>query len=161
EALDQYAAVALFVQRAQAVQPRFRLTSANARTIAEICVQLDGLPLALELAAARSKLFSPQELLARLAHPLDLLTAGPQDSPERQQTLRATITWSYQLLDAQEQRLFQQLAAFVGGCTLEAAVTVCAEAEESPGAFFERVISLVDKSLLQIIQQEGEASRLV
>lgn len=160
EALAQYAAILLFLQRAQAVKPGFRLTSTNAHTIAQICVRLDGLPLALELAAARIKLLSPQELLARLEHPLEVLTGGPHDLPDRQQTLRHTILWSYQLLDAQEQRLFQQLVVFVGGCTLDAAQAVCAALDKNAASFFERVISLLDKSLLQTIQQEGEESRL-
>ena len=163
EALAASPAVALFVQRAQAVRPTFQLTEANARAIAEICVRLDGLPLALELAAARSKLLSPQELLVRLSHRLEVLTGGPQDLPRRQQTLRNTILWSYQLLDAQEQRLFRRLSVFAGGCTLEAAAAVCAalDGDEGAGHILERVSSLLDKSLLQAIQQEGKESRLV
>src|SRR5215831_5732512 len=120
EALSKYAAVALFLQSAQAARPDFQLTPANTRTIAEICVRLDGLPLAIELAAPRVKLLSPQALLTRLAHRLQVLTSGAQDAPIRQQTLRNTLAWSYDLLDAQEQRLFRRLSVFVGGCTLEA-----------------------------------------
>jgi len=163
EALAASPAVALFVQRAQTVRPTFQLTEANARAVAEICVRLDGLPLALELAAARSKLLSPQELLARLAHRLEVLTGGPQDLPIRQQTLRNTILWSYQLLQAQEQRLFRRLSVFAGGCTLEAAEAVCAalDGDEGAGHLLECVTSLLDKSLLQTIQQEGKESRLV
>lgn len=162
EALAQYPAVALFLQRAQAVRSDFRLTPLNAAAIAEICVRLDGLPLALELAAARMKLFSAQELLAQLEHPLAVLTGGPQDLPVRQQTLRNTIQWSYQLLNAQEQCLFRRLSVFAGGCTLEAAQAVCAAlaGTERVGQFLECVASLLDKSLLQIIQQEGKESRL-
>lgn len=121
QALAQVAAVHLFVERAQAIQSAFQLTAANARIIAEICVRLDGLPLAIELAAARSKLLPPQALLQRLSHRLDLLTGGPRDLPTRQQTLRNTIQWSYDLLTDQEQRLFRWLSIFVGGCTLQAA----------------------------------------
>ena len=162
-ALAASPAVALFVQRARAVRPTFRLSEANARTIAEICVHLDGLPLALELAAARSKLLSPHELLARLSHRLEVLTGGPQDLPERQQTLRNTILWSYQLLDEEEQRLFQRLSVFAGGCTLEAAAAVCAalDQDKRAGHLLERVTSLVDKNLLETIQQEGKESRLL
>ncbi len=118
--LSQYAAVALFVQRAQAVKPDFDLTEANAQAIADICRHLDGLPLAIELAAARIKLLPPRALLQRLTHPLDVLTGGVKDAPERQQALRNTIAWSYRLLDAAEQRLFRRLSVFVGGCTMEA-----------------------------------------
>src|SRR5438270_7274004 len=120
EVLAQYAAVALFLARARAVRPEFQLTKANARAIAEICARLDGLPLAIELAAVRTKLFSPQALLARLEHRLAVLTSGVRDAPTRQQTLRDALAWSYDLLPAQEQRLFRWLAVFVGGCTLEA-----------------------------------------
>jgi predicted ATPase/transcriptional regulator with XRE-family HTH domain len=163
EALAESPAVALFVQRAQAVQPSFRLTEANAPAVAQICVRLDGLPLALELAAARIKLLSPQELLTRLSHRLEVLTGGPQDLPERQQTLRQTILWSYQLLQAQEQRLFQRLSVFAGGCQLQAVEAVCTAlaGSESAGHILENVTSLLDKSLLQTIQQEGKETRLV
>jgi predicted ATPase/transcriptional regulator with XRE-family HTH domain len=163
EVLASCPAVVLFLQRAQAVRPTFQMTEANARAIAEICVRLDGLPLALELAAARSKLLSPQELLARLSHRLEVLTGGPQDLPLRQQTLRNTLLWSYQLLQAQEQRLFRRLSVFAGGCTLQAAEAVCAalDGDEGAGHILERVTSLLDKNLLQTIQQEGKESRLV
>src|ERR1051326_6450787 len=125
EALSRYAAVALFVSRAQATKPTFHLTATNTHAVAEICVQLDGLPLAIELAAARSKLLPPQALLPRLEHRLTLLTSGGQDAPVRQQTLRNTLAWSYDLLSPQEQRLFRQLSVFVGGFTLEAVEAVC------------------------------------
>ena len=162
EALAASPAVALFLQRARAVRPSFHLSEANARAIAEICVRLDGLPLALELAAARSKLLSPHELLGRLSHRLEVLTGGPQDLPLRQQTLRDTIAWSYQLLDAREQRLFRQLSVFSGGWTLEAAEAICnpLEREKGAGHFLEHITSLLNKSLLQAIQQEGKESRL-
>jgi predicted ATPase len=107
----------LFVERAQAVRPDFALTEANAPAVAEICHRLDGLPLAIELAAAHSKLFAPAALLERLSNPPALLRGGPRDLPARQQTLGATIDWSYNLLPAREQTLFTRVAAFVGGCT--------------------------------------------
>jgi predicted ATPase len=118
-------AVMLFAERAGAVDPSFALTDANAAMLAEICRRLDGLPLAIELAAARSRLLSPQVLLARLDRRLQLLKGGARDLPARQQTLRAMIDWSYDLLEAGERALFARLAIFVGGCTLEAAEAVC------------------------------------
>ncbi len=165
EALSQYASVALFLQRARALKPEFHLTSTNARAIAEICVRLEGLPLAIEMAAARIKQLPPQALLARLEHRLQVLTSGPQDVPVRQQTLRNTLAWSYDLLDLQEQRLFRRLSIFVGGCTLEAAEAVCAALGNGDGhavaAVFDGVTSLIDKSLLLQTEQEGEEPRFV
>jgi predicted ATPase/DNA-binding CsgD family transcriptional regulator len=120
EALSHYAALSLFVQRAQAIKPDFQLTEANARTIAEVCTRLDGLPLAIELAAARTRLLSPQALLARLSRRLEVLTGGAHNVPDRQQTMRATIAWSYHLLTPQVQQLFRSLSVFAGGCTLQA-----------------------------------------
>jgi predicted ATPase/class 3 adenylate cyclase len=152
ERLTQYDAVALFVVRAQAVRADFAVTDANAPAIAEICVRLDGLPLAIELAAARSKLLSPQALLARLEQRFELLTGGPRDLPTRQQTLRATIDWSYDLLGAEDRELFAGLAVFVGGCTLEAAEAVTGAAGLLTG-----IATLVDNNLLrQEEQPDGE-----
>ncbi|OLE34685.1 MAG: hypothetical protein AUG45_03795 [Ktedonobacter sp. 13_1_20CM_3_54_15] len=161
--VSHYAAVALFTQRAQAINPAFQVTPANARTIAEICVRLDGLPLAIELAAARVKLFPPQALLARLDQRLQVLTSGTRDAPVRQQSLRNTIAWSYDLLNAEEQRLFRRLSAFVGGCTLQAIEAVCVALDKSNegGRVLDGVASLIDKSLLQQTEQEGEEPRLV
>src|SRR6266481_1821835 len=124
EELLHYAAVALFVQRAQAVKPQFVLSEDNAAAIVQICIRLDGLPLALELAAAWSKLLPPQALLGRLNRRLAVLMRGRQDAPTRQQALRDTISWSYDLLNPDEQHCFRRLAIFVGGCTLEAAEAV-------------------------------------
>jgi predicted ATPase/DNA-binding CsgD family transcriptional regulator len=161
--LSQSAAVALFIERTQAVKPDFQMTNANARAIAEICARLDGLPLAIELAAARSKLLPPEALLRRLQHRLQILTSGARDVPARHQTLRNTIQWSYDLLSPQEQRLFRQLSVFVGGCSLEAGETVCAAPDDSDGTgqILDEMASLIDKSLLQQIEQEGDEPRLV
>ena len=161
QTLAQKASVHLFVLRAQAIQPAFALTAANARTIADICVRLDGLPLAIELAAARSKLLPPQALLTRLSHRLQVLTGGPRDLPSRQQTLRNTLQWSYDLLSQQEQRLFRWLSIFVGGCTLEAAEAVCQGDSDQASSVLEGVASLLDKSLLQQTEWEGEQPRLL
>jgi predicted ATPase len=140
-------AVALFVERARAVDPRFAVTDENAAALADICRRLDGLPLAIELAAARSKLLSPQALVSRLERRFELLQGGPRDLPVRQQTLRATIDWSYALLDAGEQSLFARLAVFAGGCTLEAAEAVCG-LEDGPDVLT-GLAALIDKNLLQ------------
>jgi predicted ATPase/DNA-binding CsgD family transcriptional regulator len=163
EELSQLASVHLFLLRTQAIQPAFHMTAANARAIAEICVQLDGLPLAIELAAARSKLLPPQALLVRLTHRLLVLTGGAQDLPARQQTLRNTLQWSYDLLTVEEQRLFRWLSIFVGGCTLEAAEAVCqaGQSGDQASSVLEGVASLLDKSLVQQTEQEGGEPRLV
>jgi len=159
--LSQYEAVALFIQRARAVKSDFQVTNATAPAVAEICVRLDGLPLAIELAAARSKLFPPQTLLDRLGQRLVVLTSGALDAPARQQTLRKTIQWSYDLLSAQEQRLFRLLSVFVGGCTLEAVEAVCAELGDAIPSVLDGVASLIDKNLIQQTTQEGEIPRLM
>jgi predicted ATPase/DNA-binding CsgD family transcriptional regulator len=144
ETLMQYPGIALFVQRAQASQPNFKLTSENASAVTEICARLDGLPLAIELAAARIKLLPPLAMLRQLQEsPLQMLTGGARDLPARQQTLRGTIEWSYDLLNADEQRVFRWLSVFVGGCTLEAAVKVMGQQ-----ASLDNLDSLVNKSLL-------------
>src|SRR6266700_574264 len=161
EILSLLAVVRLFVLRAQAVQPNFALTAANARTIAEICARLDGLPLAIELAAARIKLLPPLALLRRLSRRLVVLTGGARDLPIRQQTLRNTIQWSYDLLSQGEQRLFRWLAIFVGGCTLEAAEAVCQPAGDHTLYVLDGIESLLNKSLVQQTVQEGEEPRIV
>lgn len=146
--LARYAAIALFVRRAQAVNPTFALTPQSARAVAAICVRLDGLPLAIELAAARIKLLSPQALLARLESSLSLLTRGAVDLPEQQQTMRHAISWSHALLTAAERELFRRLAIFAGGWTLEAAEAICAEAGEQGASVLDGLAALVDKSLV-------------
>jgi predicted ATPase/class 3 adenylate cyclase len=152
--LGRYEAVELFVLRAQAVKPGFTLTAANAESVVRICLHLDGLPLAIELAAARTRLFSPDALLPRLASRLKLLTGGARDVPVRQQTLRGTIDWSYGLLETREKELFGSLAVFVGGCTLEAAEAVCADPDD--GDILDALSSLVEKSLVR--QEESSAT---
>jgi predicted ATPase/class 3 adenylate cyclase len=147
--LPQYAAVALFIERALDVKPDFAVTNDNAPAVAEICHRLDGLPLAIELAAARIKLFPPAMLLARLESRLKELVDGPVDLPARQRTLRDAITWSYDLLNESEQRLFRRLAVFGGGCTLEAVERVCSAIGGLGLDVAEGIASLVDKSLLQ------------
>src|SRR5262245_9182852 len=158
--LGRYEAVSLFVERARAADPGFALTDANATAIAGICRRLDGLPLAVELAAARVRLLAPPAMLARLAsalRALPLLTGGPRDAPVRQQALRDTIGWSYRLLDDPERRLFRRLAACVGGCTLEAAEALCRDAGPELDAL-EGIASLVDKSLVHRLADAGSAS---
>jgi predicted ATPase/class 3 adenylate cyclase/DNA-binding CsgD family transcriptional regulator len=149
ERMTQYEAVQLFIERAQAAKSDFSVTNENAPAVAEICARLDGLPLAIELAAARARLLSPQAILARLAHRLKLLTGGARDLPVRQQTLRDTIAWSYELLDASERMLFARLAVFAGGCMLVAAEAVCDVKRELPMDMLDGLASLVDKSLLK------------
>jgi predicted ATPase/class 3 adenylate cyclase len=155
EALTQYAAVALFIQRAMAVKPDFKVTNANAPAIAEICARLDGLPLAIELAAARVKLLPPEALLSRLDRRLKVLTGGARDVPARQQTLRGAIEWSYNLLEPAEQELFARLSVFSNGCTVEAAEAVCDAEGDLDVEVLDGLSSLVDKSL---IRQEEPAT---
>jgi predicted ATPase/Tfp pilus assembly protein PilF len=155
EALTQYAAVALFIARAQQVKHDFAVTHETAPAVAEICWRLDGLPLAIELAAARSKLLAPQALLARLSRRLPTLTGGARDLPARQQTLRGTIDWSYNLLSSDEQALFARFSVFVGGCTLQAAEAVCVAGSTLGLDILDDLASLLDKSLLR--QEENPA----
>lgn len=164
ESLSQCAAVALFMERARATKPNFLLTDANAHAIADICIRLDGLPLAIELAAARMRLLSPQQLLERLGQSLQVLSGGPKDLPERQQTLRNTIKWSYDLLNTGEQQLFRRIAVFVGGCSLEAIESVSDSISRALGEetinVLDACISLLDKHLLQQREQQGGNSLL-
>jgi len=164
EALAQYAAVALFLQQARAMQPGFQLTQANVRAVAEICVQLDGLPLAIELAAARIRLLPPQALLGRLSQRLAVLTSGPRNLPVRQQTLRNTLTWSYDLLAHEEQQVFRWLSVFVGDWTLEAAEAVVnthRPPDRASVSVLDAVASLLDTSLLVQVGKPGEEPRLL
>jgi predicted ATPase/transposase/DNA-binding XRE family transcriptional regulator len=159
DSLAQIAAIKLFVQRARAIKPNFALTAANARDVAAICTHLDGLPLAIELAAVRVKLFTPHALLQRLDNRLSLLTHGARDLPPHQQTLRSAIAWSYDLLDADEQTLFARLGIFVGGCSIEAAAAVCEMADDDhQSAIVDGLATLVDHSLLrQVTGADGDA----
>jgi predicted ATPase/DNA-binding CsgD family transcriptional regulator len=159
--IAQSAAVTLFVQRASAIKPGFSLGDANAAVIAAICTRLDGLPLAIELAAARSKLLPPEALLAQLQHRLTVLVGGPRDLPARQQTLRGTIAWSYDLLDQAEKILLRRLAVFVGGCTLEATETVCNAGRDLEIDTLDGVARLVDKSVLRQEEQADSEPRLL
>ncbi len=154
ERLTQYEAVRLFVERALAVKPDFQVTNDNAPAVAEICVRLDGLPLAIELAAARVRLLPPQAMLARLENKLKMPTGGARDLPTRQQTLRGAIDWSYDLLDEGEKALFRRLSVFVGGRSLEAAEAVCNPEGDLPIDVVDGMLALVDKSLLR--QEEGK-----
>lgn len=147
EAVIQFEAVNLFVDRLQSIQPDIEFTEEDIQIIAEICVALDGLPLALELASARFKILSLQNILERLNNRLGLLTSGLRDMPSRQQTLRGTIDWSYDLLEDCEKQLFANLAVFRGGCTLEAVEAVCAE-DVPLDEILDGLASLVDKSLI-------------
>src|SRR5215211_4869243 len=153
EALSHYDAVKLFIERAEAAKADFSITNENAPAVAEICARLDGLPLAIELAAARVKLLPPRAMLGRLGRRLKLLSGGARDLPERQRTLRGAIEWSHNLLDEGEKTLFARLAIFSGGRTLEAIEAVCDAQGDLPMDAFDGVSSLVDKSLLT--QEEG------
>jgi predicted ATPase len=155
--LSQYAAVELFIQRAQAVNPDFSVDDSNAPALAEICYRLDGLPLAIELAAAKIKMFTPQGLLNRLEHRLDLLNSGTRDLPERQRTLRGAIDWSFNLLTEKEKCLFRRLSVFVGGFTLEAAETICNIEGDMADYLDDCLASLIDNNLLIHLKgEEGE-----
>lgn len=152
EQLGRYEGIRLFMQRAQAANSRFTITTENAPAVIELCQRLDGLPLAIELAAARVSLLPPEAVLARLGNRLGLLTDGARDLPHRQRTLRATLDWSYDLLSIAERSLFARLAVFVGGWTLEAAQAVCDVGDEAE--VLQHVSALVDKSL---VQQQGSS----
>lgn len=154
QTMARYGAVALFLDRAREMQPALQLTEMNAPLIADICRRLDGLPLALELAAARLKLLSLSALLERLEHRLSVLTGGPRDLPLRQQTLRDTVAWSYDSLSQEEQRLFRLLAIFAGGCTLEAIEQVSYALGSESVLVLDEVTSLVNKHLLYQVEQD-------
>jgi predicted ATPase/class 3 adenylate cyclase len=155
--LSEYAAVALFAQRATGVDPDFSITDENAPAVAEICAGLDGLPLAIELAASRIRLLSPSDMRDRLQHRLALLTGGARDLPSRQRTLREAIGWSYDLLEGDEQTLFSRLATFVGGWTVEAAEAVANPGRELGVETLDGLGSLMDKSLVR--REHGDDTR--
>jgi predicted ATPase/DNA-binding CsgD family transcriptional regulator len=159
EETARYEAVDLFAERARAARPDFRIDGSNATVVAEICLRLDGLPLAIELAAARVKLLPPEALLARLERRLPLLSGGPRDLPARQRTLGDTIRWSYELLDGDDQQLFRSLSAFDGGCTLAAIEAVGGPGGGGPEVL-DIVTSLVDKNLLRRVEQQDGGVRL-
>ena len=151
--------MSLFVERAHSVAPGFELTDANAGAVAEICRRLDGLPLAIELAAARIRLLPPQALASRLDQRFSLLTGGARDLPERQRTLKNTLDWSFDLLSAGEQALFARLGVFAGPFSLPAVEAVCAPDEGQgggPGQVMETLGSLVDSSLVRAETRDGE-----
>ena len=153
--LAQVPSVSLFVQRARSVRPQFELSATNASAVSELCTRLDGLPLAIELAAALSAILEPHDLLARLGNRLALLERGPRDRPPRQRTLRGAIGWSYGLLSPSEQRVFRCLGGFVGGCTLEALGRVL-----NDGDHFQALATLVDHSLVRRTAQPDRTPRL-
>jgi predicted ATPase/DNA-binding CsgD family transcriptional regulator len=157
ESLPAYPAVALFVARAQSARTDFTLTPENAGAVAEICVRVDGLPLALELAAARIKVLPPQGILGLLEGRLGSLGAGPVDLPPRQRTLSGAIGWSYELLDGRNKTLFERLAAFAGGCSLDAAEAVCNLDRQAP--ILDGLASLIDQSLLRQDSSAGGEPR--
>jgi predicted ATPase/DNA-binding winged helix-turn-helix (wHTH) protein len=159
EVLSQCPSVALFAQRAAAAKPDFVLNRENAPAVAEICTRLDGLPLAIELAAARVKVLSPSSMLTRLSRRLQLLTGGARDLPQRQQTLRAAMDWSYDLLSPAEQKLFRRLSVFVGGCNLEGVEAVCDTKGDLNLDLLDGMASMVDKSLVQQVEPAKGESR--
>jgi predicted ATPase len=161
ERLTQYGALRLFVERARAVKPDFSLTKENAPAVVEICARLDGLPLAIELAAARIKLLPPQAMLSRLGNRLKLLTGGARNLPQRQRTLRSAIEWSYGLLDEGEKILLGRLAVFSGGSTLEAVEAVCDARGDLPVDVLDGASSLLDNSLLRQEVVAGDEPRFV
>ncbi len=155
------AAIALFMERAQAVRPSFALTPENMLPVAQICIHLDGLPLAIELAAARIKLLTPQTILARLQSRLRFLTGGARNLPLRQQTLRNTLDWSYDLLNEAEQRFFRRLGVLIGNWTQAAAESVGMREDEEIGEPFDLLASLVDKSLVRSIEDSAGETRFM
>jgi predicted ATPase/class 3 adenylate cyclase len=158
-ALGQYAAVRLFIERAVAVRPGFSVTNENAPAVAAISARLHGMPLAIELAAARIKLLSPDAILVRLDHQLDVLAAGARDLPERQQTLRGAIAWSYDLLDEGGKRLLDRLSVFAAGCDLASAEAICGPSSEIGGDILDGLMALVDQSLVKVEESAAGETR--
>ena len=159
EQLSRSAAVTLFVQRARAAKADFALTQDNAVSIARICERLDGLPLAIELAAARVRFLSPAAMLSRLEHRLDVLTGGPRDAPQRQKSFRAALEWSEELLDASERMLFRRMAVFSGGCTAEALEAVCNTRNDLGGNVEDLLRGLVEKNMV-VVANDSEPLRV-
>ena len=159
EVVARSEAAQLFVERARAAVPDFALTLETSPAVSEICTRIDGLPLAIELAAAWTRVLSPQELAQRLMHPLPLLVTGARDAPTRQQTLRATLDWSYFLLAPPEQRLLARLSVFAGGATLSAIERVGGDGRESGLAVLPRLARLIDASLVQRLDSSGTEPR--
>jgi non-specific serine/threonine protein kinase len=159
EHLDDYTAVSLFVDRARAVAPGYQVTSQEAKCVARICQRLDGIPLALELAAARMRLLDTETIAARLDDAFQVLTGGSRTALPRHQTLRATIDWSYQLLSEPERRLLRRLSVFAGGWTLAAAEAVCSGDGQKSAEVLERLAALVDKSIVVAETRPGEVTR--
>ena len=159
--LAEYDAIALFLQRARAVAPDFVLTEGNAFVVAELCARLDGLPLAIELAAARVKVLSPQALLAKMEHRLAILSRDSRDTPERLRTMRNAIGWSHDLLTPTEQMVFRRLSVFASGSTLEDAEAVVSELQDVDSDLLKGIASLVEKSLLRRVDQADGSSRYV
>jgi predicted ATPase/DNA-binding CsgD family transcriptional regulator len=157
DALGAYPGVELFLQRAEAVRPDFRLSEANAEAVGAICARVDGLPLAIELAAVRMRLLSPAEILARLAHPFELLTGGPRDRPDRQRTLGDTISWSLALLDRGARTVFTRLGVFAGGFTVDAAEAVAGDPGEP--VVIDALAALIDHGLVQRPAETGPGAR--
>jgi predicted ATPase/Tfp pilus assembly protein PilF len=155
--VSQFAAVELFVQRAKAVRADFEVTDANSAAIANICAKLDGLPLAIELAAGRVKALTPQQILDRLINRLKFLTSEMRDLPPRQRTMRGAIAWSYDALEAEEQQLFRRLAVFAGGCTLESAETVCDTGTDLD--VLSGIEALVSKNLVRLVEVSNAEPR--
>ena len=160
QSLTQYSAVQLFIQRCQAVKGDFQVTHENAPAIAEICFRLDGLPLAIELAAARIKLLPPQALLSRLEHRFEVLRADSKDLPERQRTMYSAIDWSYSLMDENDRRLFQSLSVFCGGWTVDAACVVCDADNQGQVEILDGLQRLVDNNLVISPEMAGGEPRL-
>jgi predicted ATPase len=161
QTLSGYEAVAFFVERARASKPDFRLSAENAAVVAEICARLDGLPLGIQLAAARVRLLSPREILERLRRRLRLLKGGTRDAPARQKTLRDAIGWSHELLGAEVRLLFGRLSVFAGGCTLEAVAAVCDTGDDLAEEMLDVLGSLMDKSLLRRAETEDSEGRFL
>jgi predicted ATPase/DNA-binding SARP family transcriptional activator len=165
-AIAEHAAVMLFIDRVQAAMPTFKLTDENAATVAAICARLDGLPLAIELAAVRCRHMSPPELLARLELRLPMLTGGPRDLPQRLRTMHDAIAWSHDLLDGSERRLFRRLSVFVGGCRIDAAESLAARLDDADAhatngrSTLDLIGSLSDKSLLSLADENGGRIRV-